>query len=219
MKYSRDAIRMATLEIPHGGLLVLNEAGGGSKPKKIWHCAKDCPDSIIVACDVIPLSGASNHLLQGGCPNFITTNECSEQFVRDKLRGNVALLRTPAFDTNWYTDGGILDQLQNLIRHKKLTPVCYKRRGAHSSGIATKKTIEALREIPEFRQYIEQLQENFAIRSFWVLVHGSDGEHDWHPDTFIADATHRFILSLGCSREGGPRKTMGFAHYKDVSKL
>ena len=187
----------------------------GSKDKKVFHKAGDCPHSIIVGGDVRPWeSGAVETLSQdGGTPDFIPANSQSREFVENTLQNHVHLLQTDMFDKNWYTDGGIYDQLQEKIETKRLTPINYDGRDAHSSATNMKHTIEVLSEIPEFERFISQLKTYFSVRSFWILVHGARGKHDWHPDTFVSGATHRFILSLGCQS-----KVMGFARFSDVGK-
>ncbi len=176
----------------------MDTIASGSQNKTVVHKAGNCPYSFIFGADVRAHSGGVETFTQdGGIPDFIPANDFSKEFVQNKLQGNVFLLHTDMFNKNWYTDGGIYDQLKERIHNKRLAPINFSGRDSHSSGANMKHTIEVLSEIPEFEQYISQLKKYFSVRSFWILVHGAGGEHDWHPDSFVSGATHRCILSLG----------------------
>lgn len=207
--------------VPHGGLVSMNATASGSRNGTNWHCIDGDSFTFILGSDVVPHSGESGgtestHPMARNDDEFfpdMTTPPGSQrgmQFV-ETLRRNVHLFRTELFDEGWSTEGGILDQLQDLITNHKLAPIYFSRSGDHTSGTAMEATMEKLSTIPEFKEYIDELRRNFAIRSFWIRIKGGRGFHEWHPDSFTGDATHRFILSLGCTK-----KRMGFAHYTDV---
>ena len=205
----------------------MNRRGGGDFPKSTWHSAKQTRNSFVVGCDVVLNSTTASPQWAGDdadLPPFIAANEQSKQFVKDKLHRNVNVFKTELFNENWYErkngGEGIMDALERLMKERKLAPRPFKGRDASSSGIAGELTMDLLKkEILEFRTYIEELEKYFTIRAFWFLVHGAEGEHDWHPDSFVADATHRFILSLGCSAEGEQTKSMAWADFKSVANM
>lgn len=209
-----SSIMAAKVDIPHGTLIVMDTLASGSKSKSVYHTAGNCPYSFIFGADVRPWDSRGVETLSqvGGTPDFIPANDRSREFVQNTLQDHVLVLHTEMFD-DWYTEGGIYDQLKERIVNKRLAPINYEGRDSHSSGTNMDHTIEVLSEIREFKQYIDQLRKYFSIRSFWILVHGKYGKHEWHPDSFVSGATHRCILSLGCQN-----KVMGFAHRSDVKK-
>ena len=211
--------RMCRFPIYHGDLMVLNAPGSGTHPKYIWHAAFDCPYSYSVCADVRPIFFPSHNLdgfetstmFAGEIP---ANNQRAERFVENEVNGNVFAFRTERFNQNWPV---IHRELQRLINDERLTPCEYPGRGALHSGFDSNRTMNLLSKIPAFNDYISDLRANFVVRSFWIILH-LKGAHPWHPDTFVSDATHRFILSLGCSRQGGEVKYMGFADFRDVGK-
>jgi hypothetical protein len=205
--------------VPHGGFVSMNTNASGSSNGSNWHCVDGAEKTFLFGSDVVPHSGESGgteHPMARNDDEFfpvMTTPPGSQRGVEfvEALRGHVNLYRTGLFDEGWSTDGGILDQLEDLITNHKLAPIYLPGSGDHTSGTAMEATMEKLSTIPEFKEYIEELKRNFAIRAFWIRIKGGRGVHAWHPDSFTGDATHRFILSLGCTK-----KRMGFAHYTDV---
>ena len=211
--------RMCRFPIYHGNLMVINFRGSGTCPRKNWHAVFNCSKSYSVCADVAPKSLSprnpdgfeTSSMFAGEIP---ANNQSAEHFVKNEINGNVFAFRTERFNQNWPS---IHRQLQRLIKEEDLTPIEYPKRGALSSGYDYKLTMELLSKIPEFKEYICDLKDKFVVRAFWIVLH-LHGVHPWHPDKFNADATHRFILSLGCSRQGGEVKCMGFADFRDVGK-
>ena len=199
-------------------MIMMNSIGSGSSPKTVWHTALLCPNSFSVCGDVIPKA-----LFDGSIPDDFTPpastftgaipagNERASRFVTNNILGNVHSFHIDNFsdEQRWPE---IHKELRRLVNEEDLTPLYYKGRKAATSGGNTKRTMELLRQIPEFDDFITDLETNFVIRAFWIIIH-LDGSHPWHPDSFTADATHRFIMSLGCNT-----KRMGFANYRDIDK-
>lgn len=210
--------QMCRFPIYHGDMMVINARGSGAHPKFNWHSAFNCRMSYSVCADVIPKSPSScnppsetSSMFAGEIP---ANNQRAEHFVKNEINGNVFAFHTDRFNQNWTA---IHRDLQRLIKDEGLLPFEYKNRGALHSGKNRRRTMELLSTIQEFKEYICDLNDNFVVRSFWIILH-INGAHPWHPDSFVADATHRFILSLGCSRQGGDVKYMGFADYRDVGE-
>lgn len=211
--------QVAGYNIHHSQMIMMNSIGSGSSPKTVWHAATLCKGSFSVCGDVIPKAlfdgsnipddfTASTSTFTGVIP---AGNERASRFVEKNILGNVF-----SFDIDNFSDKQrwpeIHKQLQRLVDEEDLTPLYYKGREAATSGVNTKRTMELLRQIPEFDDFITDLKENFVVRAFWIIIH-LGGSHPWHPDSFTADATHRFIMSLGCKT-----KRMGFANYRDIDK-
>jgi hypothetical protein len=211
--------RVAGYNIRHGQMIMMNSIGSGSSNKTLWHTATICKNTWSVCGDLIPKAVVDGTNIPDDFAPPTSTftgaipagNERAGSFVQNNILGNIF-----SFDTDKFSDmqrwPEIHKQLRRMVDEEDLTPLIYEGREAATSGCNTQRTMELLRQIPEFDDFITDLEANFVVRAFWIIIHFR-GSHPWHPDSFTADATHRFILSLGCNT-----KRMGFANYRDINK-
>ena len=72
------------------------------------------------------------------------------------------------------------------------------------TGLASKRTIDILRDSVVFRPFIEKLEQDGKLRSLWLVIN-LDGSHPLHQDKFGRGVNYRNLISFG-----GGNKRMWF---------